>query len=177
MINSIQGGAAAYARLRPLLAPPPPLSGEPTRACFLAGHIAGINDLVLEPPAVPAEPVAVSLQNVTFRYPAAPALREHLSRHPGRGPGSGHRTRGFRQKRVGPGATGLVPVGFGSSAAGWRLAGRNSRRPACRPHRVLAPGPLSLLRQCSGEHPAWLGGHRERQTPSYFASGGFLGRP
>ena len=32
MINSIQGGGAAYDRLRPLLAPPPSLSGEPTRA-------------------------------------------------------------------------------------------------------------------------------------------------
>jgi ABC-type multidrug transport system fused ATPase/permease subunit len=78
MINSIQGGAAAYARLRPLLASPPPLSGEPIRASFRAGHIAGINDLVPEPPAVPAGPVAASLQGVTFRYPAAttPALRD-----------------------------------------------------------------------------------------------------
>ncbi len=78
MINSIQGGAAAYARIRPLLAPPPPLSGEPTRASFRAGHIAGINDLVPQPLTLPAGPVAVSLQGVTFRYPAAavPALRD-----------------------------------------------------------------------------------------------------
>ena len=78
MINSIQGGAAAYARLRPLLAPPPPLSSEPPGASFRAGHIAGIQDPVPEPPAVPAGPVAVSLQGVTFRYSTAtaPALRD-----------------------------------------------------------------------------------------------------
>lgn len=76
MINSIQGGAAAYARLCPLLASPPPLSGEPPRASFRAGHIAGINGRMPEPPAVPSGPVGVSLQGVTFRYPAAtsPAL-------------------------------------------------------------------------------------------------------
>jgi ABC-type multidrug transport system fused ATPase/permease subunit len=78
MINSIQGGAAAYARLRPLLAPPPPLSSEPSGASFRAGHIAGIQEPVPEPPAVPTGPVAVSLQGVTFRYSTAtaPALRD-----------------------------------------------------------------------------------------------------
>jgi ATP-binding cassette subfamily B multidrug efflux pump len=78
MINSIQGGAAAYARLRPLLAAPPPLSSEPPRASFRADHIAGIQEPVPEPPAVAAGPVAVSLQGVTFRYSTAtaPALRD-----------------------------------------------------------------------------------------------------
>jgi ABC-type multidrug transport system fused ATPase/permease subunit len=78
MINSIQGGAAAYARLRPLLAPPPPLSSEPPGASFRAGHIAGIQEPAPEPPAVPAGPMAVSLQGVTFRYSSAtaPALRD-----------------------------------------------------------------------------------------------------
>jgi ATP-binding cassette subfamily B multidrug efflux pump len=78
MINSIQGGAAAYARLRPLLAPPPSLSSEPPGASFRAGHIAGIQELVPEPSAVPAGPVAVSLQGITFRYSTAtaPALRD-----------------------------------------------------------------------------------------------------
>src|ERR671924_2400695 len=42
MVNSIQGGGAAYARLRPLLAPPPALSGEPAWASFRPGHVAGI---------------------------------------------------------------------------------------------------------------------------------------
>ncbi len=78
MINSIQGGAAAYARLRPLLAPPPPLASEPPGASFRAGHIAGIQEPVPAPPAVPTGPLAVSLQGVTFRYSTAtaPALRD-----------------------------------------------------------------------------------------------------
>jgi ATP-binding cassette, subfamily B, multidrug efflux pump len=73
MINSIQGGAAAYARLRPLLAPPPPLASEPRRASFRAGHIAGIQEPAPAPPAVPTGPVAVSLHGVTFRYSTATA--------------------------------------------------------------------------------------------------------
>jgi ATP-binding cassette subfamily B multidrug efflux pump len=78
MINSIQGGAAAYARLRPLLAPPLPLASEPPRASFRAGHIAGIQEALPDPPAVPPGPVAVSLHGVTFRYSTAtaPALRD-----------------------------------------------------------------------------------------------------
>jgi ABC-type multidrug transport system fused ATPase/permease subunit len=78
MINSIQGGAAAYDRLRSLLAAPSPLSSEPPGASFRAGHIAGIQEPAPAPPAVPAGPVAVSLQGVTFRYSTAtaPALRD-----------------------------------------------------------------------------------------------------
>jgi ATP-binding cassette, subfamily B, multidrug efflux pump len=78
MINSIQGGAAAYARLRPLLAPPLPLSNEPPWASFRASHIAGIHEPAPEPPAVPTGPVAVSLRGVTFRYSTAtvPALHD-----------------------------------------------------------------------------------------------------
>jgi ATP-binding cassette, subfamily B, multidrug efflux pump len=72
MINSIQGGAAAYARLRPLLAPPP-LSNEPRGASFRAGHMVGMQERVPAPPAVPTGPVAVALQGVTFRYSTATA--------------------------------------------------------------------------------------------------------
>src|SRR5262245_29830888 len=77
MINSIQGGAAAYARLRPLLAPPPPLSNEPPGASFRAGHVAGIQEPAPAPPAVPTGPVAVSLHGVTFRYSTATAPALH----------------------------------------------------------------------------------------------------
>src|SRR6266545_2341477 len=73
MINSIQGGAAAYARLRPLLAPPLPLASEPPGASFRAGHIVGMQEPVPAPPTVPTGPVAVSLQGVTFRYSTATA--------------------------------------------------------------------------------------------------------
>jgi ABC-type multidrug transport system fused ATPase/permease subunit len=78
MINSIQGGAAAYARLRPLLAPPLPFSSEPRGASFRAGHLVGMQAPAPVLPAVPTGPVAVSLQGVTFRYSTAtaPALRD-----------------------------------------------------------------------------------------------------
>ena len=77
MINSIQGGAAAYARIRPLLAPPLPLAHEPRGASFRAGHIVGLQESVPAPPAVPTGPVAVALRGVTFRYSAATAPALH----------------------------------------------------------------------------------------------------
>ena len=78
MINSIQGGAAAYARLRPLLAPPPPFDSEPPGVSFRAGHIAGMREPMPIPPAVSAGPLAVTLRGVTFCYSTAtaPALRD-----------------------------------------------------------------------------------------------------
>ena len=78
MINSIQGGAAAYARLRPLLAPPPPFASEPPGVSFRADHIAGMREPVPIPPAVSAGPLAVTLRGVTFCYSTAtaPALRD-----------------------------------------------------------------------------------------------------
>ena len=78
MINSIQAGGAAYARLRPLLAPPPSLSGEPRYASFRHNRVIGIGALAPALPSIPAGPVAVSLQGITFRYPDAtvPALRD-----------------------------------------------------------------------------------------------------
>src|SRR5882724_7179022 len=42
LANSVQSGAAAYARLRPLLAPALGVTGEPRGASFQAGHVAGI---------------------------------------------------------------------------------------------------------------------------------------
>jgi ABC-type multidrug transport system fused ATPase/permease subunit len=77
MINSIQGGAAAYLRLRPLLAPPLPFASEPPGASFRAGHLVGMQEPVSPPPAVPTGPLAVSLQGVTFRYSTATAPALH----------------------------------------------------------------------------------------------------
>ncbi|NQW18760.1 MAG: ABC transporter ATP-binding protein [Chloroflexi bacterium] len=71
LINSIQSGSAAYARLRPLLAPPPGMSGEPRFSSFSAGHIAGIHDQIPPRPSVPSAPATISLRNVTFRYPSS----------------------------------------------------------------------------------------------------------
>jgi ABC-type multidrug transport system fused ATPase/permease subunit len=78
MINSIQGGAAAYARLRPLLAPPLLFANEPPGASFRAGHLIGMQEPAPIPPVVPTGPVAVALHGVTFRYSTAtaPALRD-----------------------------------------------------------------------------------------------------
>src|SRR6266542_454878 len=78
MVNSIQSGAAAYARLRPLLAPALAVEGEPPRASFHAGHLAGVTRPVARTMTRTAGPVALSLRDVTFRYPGAatPALRD-----------------------------------------------------------------------------------------------------
>jgi len=77
MVNSIQGGAAAYARLRPLLAPPLVPASEPPGASFRAGHIAGMHESMPPPPAVPTGPMAVSFHGVTFRYSTATAPALH----------------------------------------------------------------------------------------------------
>src|SRR5262249_51653359 len=68
----------AYARLRPLLAPPLALASEPPGASFRAGHIVGMQEPIPAPPAVPTGPLAVALHGVTFRYSTAtaPALRD-----------------------------------------------------------------------------------------------------
>src|ERR671935_1067260 len=78
MVNSIQSGAAAYAGLHPLLAPPLPLTNEPRGSSFQAGHLVGLREPVPAPPAVPPGPVAVTLRGVTFRYSTAtaPALTD-----------------------------------------------------------------------------------------------------
>ena len=76
LVNSIQSGAAAYARLSPLLAPALGVAGEPRRASFKHGHIAGIARATSPAPPRKAGPVTVSLRDVTFRYAGAgtPAL-------------------------------------------------------------------------------------------------------
>jgi ATP-binding cassette, subfamily B, multidrug efflux pump len=77
LVNSIQSGAAAYARLRPLLAPALGVAGEPPFASFKHGHIAGIARPTAPTPPRKAGSVSVSLRDVTFRYAGAgtPALR------------------------------------------------------------------------------------------------------
>jgi ATP-binding cassette subfamily B multidrug efflux pump len=77
LVNSIQSGAVAYARLRPLLAPALAVEGEPPRASFHPGHLAGVTPLIVRTMTRTAGPASLSLRDVTFRYPgaAAPALR------------------------------------------------------------------------------------------------------
>jgi ABC-type multidrug transport system fused ATPase/permease subunit len=77
LVNSIHSGAAAYARLRPLLARPLGVAGEPRLASFRAGHVAGISRAPVSPARAASGPAAVDLRDVTFRYPDSerPALR------------------------------------------------------------------------------------------------------
>jgi ATP-binding cassette, subfamily B, multidrug efflux pump len=77
LVNSVQSGAAAYARLRPLLAPPLSVASEPRFASFHAGHLAGIAQAPVAPARPTSGPASVELRGVTFRYPDSeqPALR------------------------------------------------------------------------------------------------------
>jgi ABC-type multidrug transport system fused ATPase/permease subunit len=73
LVNSIQSGAAAYARLRPLLAPASTMAGEPRFASFRAGHLTGTTRGDRGPAREdrPRAALAVSLRGVTFRYAGA----------------------------------------------------------------------------------------------------------
>ncbi len=73
MINSIQTGGAAYERMRPLLVPPVPTSGEPRYASFRHDHVTGIGTPPPATPTVSPGPAALSLREVAFRYPGAAA--------------------------------------------------------------------------------------------------------
>ena len=78
LVNSIQSGAAAHARLRPLLAAPLTVAGEPRLASFDPGHVAGLARSVEKHASRASGPASVSLRGLTFRYSGAdsPALRE-----------------------------------------------------------------------------------------------------
>jgi ABC-type multidrug transport system fused ATPase/permease subunit len=71
LVNSVQSGGAAYARLRPLLAPALAVQGEPAWASFRAGHVAGMRQPAPRLPLGASGPIAVALEGVTFRYPGA----------------------------------------------------------------------------------------------------------
>lgn len=78
LFNSIQSGGAAYKRLKPLLAPARGVAGEPLHASFDPGWINGLDEPLPAPPVLEHQTLAISIQNVTFRYPGAsqPALKE-----------------------------------------------------------------------------------------------------
>jgi ATP-binding cassette, subfamily B, multidrug efflux pump len=78
LVNSVQSGGAAYTRLRPLLVAPLPVRGEPPYASFRSGHVAGIERPLPAAVSAPSGPLAVTFEQVTFRYPGAagPALEE-----------------------------------------------------------------------------------------------------
>jgi len=76
LVNTVQGGAAAYRRLEPLLAPPLDMAGEPPYASFRPSHLMGLS----RPASIPSEKacggVEVQAKGATFTYPEAaqPAL-------------------------------------------------------------------------------------------------------
>src|SRR5437899_382005 len=89
LVNSLQSGGAAYARLRPLLAPALAVEGEPPRASFHAGHLAGATRPIVRAMTRRTGPASLSLRDVTFRYPGASAARPE-SRHSRRRPDRRH---------------------------------------------------------------------------------------
>jgi ABC-type multidrug transport system fused ATPase/permease subunit len=107
LYGSVQSGAAAFARLEPLLAPP--LSGQLSwRATFSPNAVPGIDPQPSAPVGRPERPCAVSIQGVTFRFPGAhDAALHNLS------------------LEVAPGALVAVtgPVGSGKSALARALLG------------------------------------------------------
>jgi len=78
LVNSIQSGRAAYERLRPLLAPPPPARDEPRFSSFRAGYVAGIGENVQNPSSRNTGPICVRVEELSFTYPGAvtPALQD-----------------------------------------------------------------------------------------------------
>ena len=76
LVNSIQSGGAAYARLEPMLAPALAVTGEPHFASFKADHVAGVGRNETTGKRRRSGSVGVSLRNITFRFPGAiqPAL-------------------------------------------------------------------------------------------------------
>jgi ATP-binding cassette, subfamily B, multidrug efflux pump len=78
MANRVQAAGAAYARLRPLLAPPPPIEAQPEWASFRITQVARTEERPVEAAATPSHPAAVSFRAVTFTYPGArlPALHD-----------------------------------------------------------------------------------------------------
>ena len=76
LVNSLQSGAAAYARLRPLLAPALPPDREPRFASFRAGHVVG-SRLDGAPSGEKSRPVSLSLRDVTVRHAATATAALH----------------------------------------------------------------------------------------------------
>jgi ABC-type multidrug transport system fused ATPase/permease subunit len=69
LVNSVQGGAAAYARLEPLLAPPLSVVNEPRFASFLPGRLVALDRL-----ATPTRDRAYSGDSI--RTPPAPGAHQ-----------------------------------------------------------------------------------------------------
>jgi ABC-type multidrug transport system fused ATPase/permease subunit len=71
LVNSIQSGGAAYARLEPMLAPALAVSAEPPLSSFKPDHVAGLARREEPPLRRPPGPIGFSLRNAGFAYPGA----------------------------------------------------------------------------------------------------------
>jgi ATP-binding cassette, subfamily B, multidrug efflux pump len=92
MANRIQAGAAALTRVSPLLADPPPLSGEPRHASWQTNRVSGLpraathNTAPSEADPTLTEPSLVVLTQVRFAYPGNQAAAlDGISLELGRG--------------------------------------------------------------------------------------------
>jgi ATP-binding cassette, subfamily B, multidrug efflux pump len=76
LVNSIQSGGAAYARLEPMLAPALTLAGEPPFSSFKPDHVAGAGRQQELSTHRRSGPIGASLWEVSLTYPGAtrPAL-------------------------------------------------------------------------------------------------------
>jgi ABC-type multidrug transport system fused ATPase/permease subunit len=72
LFNSVQSGAAAYERLQPLLAPPRIESITPLSTLRVA-YVPGLEDPLPSLPERAPHPAALSIQDVSFRYPGSQA--------------------------------------------------------------------------------------------------------
>jgi ABC-type multidrug transport system fused ATPase/permease subunit len=81
LVNSVQAGGAAYARLAPLLASPRPACEEPRYASFRAAHLAGSAHSAARTPPTPRREggLAVSLRDLSFSYGSTGAVAKALS--------------------------------------------------------------------------------------------------
>jgi ATP-binding cassette subfamily B multidrug efflux pump len=112
MANRVQAAAAAYTRLSPLLATPPPLADEPARSSWRFNRVAGttpaVSALPTDAPRSQSGAAVVELDDVSFTYPG----------------GSVAALQGVRL-RIPPGVLVAVtgPIGSGKSALARLLLG------------------------------------------------------
>jgi ABC-type multidrug transport system fused ATPase/permease subunit len=71
MANRIQAAGAAYVRLDPLLAAPPPLSGEPAYSSFRVAQVAGPDEAPAPPPADVTGAASLRFESARFSYSEA----------------------------------------------------------------------------------------------------------
>ena len=154
LVNSIQSGGAAYARLEPMLAPALAVAREPRFASFKSGHVAGVGREETASARAP-RPVRSARRstNVTFTYPGAtrPALVDFsLEIAPGSlvavtGPvGSG-------KSALARALLGIYPIESGKVRCSQRTARRWITRPGVA--RLPAPGRAPLLGLDPRERP------------------------